>query len=276
MTKILEKKFLNDSVVKLTFEAMDIARKAQPGQFIILRIDEEGERIPFTIADYDRQLGTLTIIVQTVGFSTRKLSKLNANDYIVDLVGPLGNPSDLKGNLKVAVVGGGLGCAIAYPQAKALYNMDCDVDIIAGFRNKDLIILKEEMDKVSNNLFVCTDDGSNGNKALVTDILKQRIKEGVKYDHVIAIGPPIMMKFVSLLTKEYNIKTTVSLNPIMIDGTGMCGGCRVRVDGETKFACVDGPEFDGHLVDFDELIRRNSAYSEEEKSRDEDCQLFKQ
>lgn len=276
MTKILKKRFLNDSIVEVVFNAPDIAKKAKAGQFIIFRVDEEGERIPLTIADYDRNLGTITVIAQTVGYSTKKLASKNEGDYIADLVGPLGMPSELESNKKVAVIGGGLGCAIAYPQAKALHELNCRVDIIAGFRNKDLVILEDEMKAVSDRLIICTDDGSNGNKALVTDALKQRIEEGADYDLVIAIGPPIMMKFVSLLTKKYNIKTIVSLNPIMIDGTGMCGGCRVKVGGKIKFACVDGPDFDGHEVDFDELMRRNRAYLGEEKARDADCRLFDQ
>ena len=276
MTKILDKKFLNDTIVQMVFDAPDIAKKAQPGQFIILRVDEQGERVPLTIADYDRNAGTITIIAQTVGYSTKMLAKKEKGEYIADLVGPLGKPSELESNIKAAVIGGGLGCAIAYPQAKALHELNCSVDVIAGFRNKDLIILEDEMRAVSDKLIICTDDGSNGNKALVTDALKQRIEEGADYDLVIAIGPPIMMKFVSLLTKQYGIKTIVSLNPIMIDGTGMCGGCRVKVDGKIKFACVDGPDFDGHLVDFDELMRRNRAYMSEERRRDEECRLFEQ
>lgn len=274
MTKILKKRFLNDSIVEVVFDAPDIAKKAQPGQFIIFRVDEEGERIPLTIAGYDREKGTITVIAQTVGYSTKMLASKNEGEFIADLVGPLGKPSELESGIKVAVIGGGLGCAIAYPQAKALHELNCRVDVIAGFRNKDLIILEDEMKAVSDKLIICTDDGSNGNKALVTDALKQRIEEGAEYDLVIAIGPPIMMKFVCLLTKQYNIKTVVSLNPIMIDGTGMCGGCRVKIGGKIKFACVDGPDFDGHEVDFDELMRRNRAYFGEERSREENCKLF--
>ncbi|HBL84413.1 MAG: ferredoxin-NADP reductase [Clostridiales bacterium GWF2_38_85] len=274
MTRIVKKRFLNDSIVEVVFDAPDIAKKAMPGQFIIFRVDEEGERIPLTIAGYDREMGTITVIAQTVGYSTKKLAAKEEGEYISDLVGPLGRPSELESNIKVAVIGGGLGCAIAYPQAKALHDMNCEVDIIAGFRSNDLIILEDEMKAVSDKLIICTDDGSNGNKALVTDALKALIENGVKYDLVIAIGPPIMMKFVCLLTKQYNIKTIVSLNPIMIDGTGMCGGCRVTVGGKIKFACVDGPDFDGYEVDFDELMRRNRAYSGDEKKRDEDCKLF--
>lgn len=274
MTKILKKRFLNDSIVEVVFDAPDIAKKAQPGQFIIFRVDEEGERIPLTIAGYDREKGTITVIAQTVGYSTKMLASKNEGEFIADLVGPLGKPSELESGIKVAVIGGGLGCAIAYPQAKALHELNCRVDVIAGFRNKDLIILEDEMKAVSDKLIICTDDGSNGNKALVTDALKKRIEEGAEYDLVIAIGPPIMMKFVCLLTKQYNIKTVVSLNPIMIDGTGMCGGCRVKIGGKIKFACVDGPDFDGHEVDFDELMRRNRAYFGEERSREENCRLF--
>lgn len=274
MTKIVKKRFLNDSIVEVVFDAPAIAKKALPGQFIIFRVDEQGERIPLTIAGYDREEGTITVIAQTVGFSTKQLAAKNAGEYISDLVGPLGKPSELESNIKVAVIGGGLGCAIAYPQARALHEMNCEVDIIAGFRSKDLIILEDEMKAVSDKLIICTDDGSNGNKALVTDALKASIESGAKYDLVIAIGPPIMMKFVCLLTKQYGIKTIVSLNPIMIDGTGMCGGCRVTVGGKIKFACVDGPDFDGHEVDFDELMRRNRAYAGDEKSRDENCRIF--
>ena len=260
MFEIIERRNINTSAVYLKIKAPKIANKARPGQFVILRLDEYGERIPFTIAESDKAEGSVSIMFQIVGATTIRMSKFDKGDTILDLVGPLGNASDLDGYKKIAVIGGGLGCAIAYPQAKYLYENGADVDIIAGFRNKDLIILEDEMRQFSNNLIIYTDDGSNGNKGLVTDALKNQILSGVSYDAVIAIGPPIMMKFVCLLTKEYSIKTIVSLNPIMVDGTGMCGGCRVTVGGKVKFACVDGPEFDGHLVDFDELMRRNSVY----------------
>ncbi len=265
MFKILEKRVLNEQVKLMVIDAPHIAKKAKAGQFIILRVDEKGERIPLTVADYDREKGTITIIFQEVGKTTKALGELNEGDFILDFVGPLGVASHLEGLKKVAVVGGGLGCAIAYPQAKALHNMGADVQVIAGFRNKDLIILENEMKAVSSKLILCTDDGSNGNKGLVTDMLKAQILEGNEYDAVIVIGPLMMMKFVSLLTKEYGIKTIVSMNSTMIDGTGMCGGCRLTVGGETKFACVDGPDFDGHLVDFDEAISRTAMYRDFEK-----------
>lgn len=267
MFRITEKKVFNPQVKMLVVDAPDVAKKALPGQFIILRLNEQGERIPLTIADYDRSAGTVTIIFQEVGKTTKMLGELETGDYILDFVGPLGNPSHLEGFKRVCVIGGGLGCAIAYPQAKYLHNNGTHVDIIAGFRSKDLIFLEDEMAANSDNLYVVTDDGSNGNKGLVTDKLKELIDAGVKYDMVIAIGPLVMMKFVSLTTKPYNIKTVVSMNSTMIDGTGMCGGCRLTVGGETKFACVDGPEFDGHLVDFDEAMRRSGMYRDEEQKK---------
>lgn len=278
MAKILEKQVLNAQVVKMVVDAPKIAKKCQSGQFIVLRINEHGERIPLTIADYDRNTGTITIIFQTVGKTTFELAKLNEGDDILDFAGPMGKPSDFTDMHSVAVIGGGLGCAIAYPQAKALHEMGCKVDIIAGFKNTGFIILEPEMKAVCENLYITTDDGSNGNKGFVTDELKKQIENGKTYDHVIAIGPLPMMKFVSLLTKEYDIKTIVSMNPIMIDGTGMCGGCRVRVDGKMQFACIDGPDFDGHKVDFDEAIRRSRMYTAQEKEamRDENCNLFKE
>lgn len=260
MFKIVTKRELNDAVTLMEIDAPFIAKKAKAGQFIIFRLDKLGERVPLTIADYDREKGTVTIIFQKVGLSTKMLAEMNEGDYISDFVGPLGMPTDYEDFKKVAVVGGGVGNAIAYPQAKALHNMGVEVDIIAGFRNKDIVILEDEMRKASTNLYITTDDGSYGEKGFVTDKLKSLIDAGNKYDAVIAIGPVPMMKFVSLTTKPYRIKTLVSLNPIMIDGTGMCGGCRVTVGGEIKFACVDGPDFDGHLVDFDELMNRNSIY----------------
>lgn len=267
MYKIVRKEVLNDSVVLNEFYAPFIAKKAQPGQFIIFRIDEKGERVPLTIADYDREMGTITIIYQIVGKSTKHLSTLNEGDTILDLVGPLGTPTHIGEDVKsVCVVGGGVGCAIAFPQAKELFNKGIEVDVIAGFRNKDIVILEDEFKKNSNNLVITTDDGSYGRKGFVTDALKELIDGGKKYDLVIAIGPVPMMKFVCKVTEEYDISTIVSLNPIMIDGTGMCGGCRVTVGGEIKYACVDGPDFDGHQVDFDELMNRNSTYRETEKN----------
>lgn len=248
----------------MTVEAPFIARKVMPGQFVIIRIDEKGERIPLTVADFDREKGTVTIIFQAVGFTTKKLAGLNVGDCILDFVGPLGLPTEIEGAKKAIVIGGGVGCAIAYPQAKALFNSGVDTTVIAGFRSKDIVILENEMKNVSNNYYVTTDDGSHGEKGFVTDVLKRLIEKD-NYDLVIAIGPIPMMKFVAKTTESYGIKTIVSLNPIMIDGTGMCGGCRVSVGGKIKFACVDGPDFDGHKVDFDELMRRNSFYREEEE-----------
>ncbi len=276
MYKIVNKKILNENVVLLEIDAPLIAKKAMPGQFIIFRIDEEGERIPLTIADYNRDKGTVTIIFQTIGRSTMILGQKEIGDTILDFVGPLGIATHVDSSIKkVAVVGGGVGCAIAFPQAKYLHSIGVEVDIIAGFRNKDIVILEDEMKANSTNLYITTDDGSYGEKGFVTDKLKSLIDAGNKYDLVIAIGPVIMMKFVSLVTKEYNIKTLVSLNPIMIDGTGMCGGCRVSVGGEVKFACVDGPDFDGHQVDYDELMRRNGLYRNAEgQAKEHACNLI--
>ena len=265
VAKILHKEVLNDSVTLLEVDAPLVARKALAGQFIILRIDEEGERIPLTIADYDREKGSVTIIFQKVGLTTQLLGDLEVGDEIRDFVGPLGLPTEIGAAVKrVCVVGGGVGCAIAYPQAKSLHNAGVAVDVIAGFRNKDIVILEEEFRAVCDNLYLTTDDGSYGEKGFVTDKLKSLIDAGNRYDLVIAIGPIPMMKFVSKTTEPYGIKTLVSLNPIMVDGTGMCGGCRVTVGGKVKFACVDGPDFDGHQVDFDELMNRNSLYRERE------------
>ncbi len=276
MYKIVRKEELNPTVMLMEIEAPYVAKKAEPGQFIILRVDDNGERIPLTIADFDRKKGTVTIIFQIVGATTRVMSCKNEGEYIRDFVGPLGVPSDVDGLKKVAVVGGGVGCAIAFPIAKKLCKLGAEVHSIVGFRNKDLIILEDEFLEVSDKLIVMTDDGSKGEKGLVTDALKKLIEDGNKYDEVIVIGPLVMMKFVCKLTKEYNIKTTVSMNPIMIDGTGMCGGCRLTVGGKIKFACVDGPDFDGHEVDFDEAIRRSSTYSSFEKQRNEEvCNLLK-
>lgn len=266
MYQILEKKQLNSAVTAYTLDAPLIAKKVKAGQFVIVRIDEIGERIPLTVADFDSEKGTITIIVQAVGYTTKRLSKLAEGDYITDVAGPLGMPTEFGSPKKAIVVGGGVGCAIAFPQAKTLYNMGVEVDVIAGFRSKEIVILEEEMRSVSTNLHITTDDGSYGEKGFVTDVLKRLLATG-EYDLVIAIGPLPMMKFVSLTTKEFGVKTIVSLNPIMIDGTGMCGGCRVNVGGEVKFACVDGPDFDGHLVDFDGLMRRNSFYKTEEAHR---------
>lgn len=272
MYKIVKKRFLNEQVVLMEVYAPYIAKKALAGQFIIFRVDEKGERIPLTVADYDREKGTVTIIFQTIGASTKRLAQLEEGEAILDFVGPLGVATKFDGNVKkVAVVGGGVGCAIAYPQAKALFNMGCEVDVIAGFRNKDIVILEDEMKKVSSNLYITTDDGSYGSKGLVTNVLKELIKKGNNYDCVVAIGPVPMMKFVCDVTRQFEIKTIVSLNPIMVDGTGMCGGCRVTVGGKIKYACVDGPDFDGHEVDFDELMRRNSTYKQHEK--DHPCRL---
>ncbi len=276
MYKIVKKQVLNPTVTLMEVDAPLIAKKAEPGQFIILRVDENGERIPLTVADFDREKGTVTIIFQIVGATTEKLNHLNEGEYIHDFVGPLGTPSHTEGLKKVAVVGGGVGCAIAYPIAKKLHANGCEVHSIVGFRNKDLVILEDSFKACSDVVKMMTDDGSYGTKGLVTDALKELIEAGNKYDEVIAIGPLVMMKFVCRLTKEYDIKTVVSMNPIMIDGTGMCGGCRLTVGGETKFACVDGPDFDGHLVDFDEALERGAMYKEfEAKKREEVCNLFK-
>ena len=276
MYKILRKKVLNPTETLMDVEAPLIAKKAEPGHFIILRVDEAGERIPLTIADYDREAGTITIIFQIVGATTEKLNQLNEGEYIHDFVGPLGVPSHTEGLKKVAVVGGGVGCAIAYPIAKKLHALGAEVHSIVGFRNKDLVILEDEFAAVSDVMKMMTDDGSHGEKGLVTNALQALIEEGNVYDEVITIGPLVMMKFVCKLTKEHNIPTVVSMNPIMIDGTGMCGGCRLTVGGETKFACVDGPDFDGHLVDFDEAIERSSMYRDFERHKHEEaCNLFK-
>lgn len=272
MYKIVHKRVLNQSVVLMDIMAPFIAKKALAGQFIIFRIDEHGERVPLTIADYDREKGTITIIFQIVGKSTEHLATLEEGDSILDVTGPLGVPTHLDENVKkVCVIGGGVGCAIAYPQAKQLFNNNVEVDVIAGFRNKDIVILEDEFKKVCNNFYLATDDGSKGTKGFVTDILKIQIENGAEYDAVIAIGPIPMMKFVCETTRPYGIKTIVSLNPIMIDGTGMCGGCRVTVGGKIRYACVEGPDFDGHEVDFDELSKRNATYREQEH----ECRMMK-
>ena len=264
MFKIVRKKELNAAVTLLEIEAPFVARKAKAGQFIIFRVDESGERVPLTIAGYDREKGTVTIIFQKVGLSTKMLGALNEGDYIHDFVGPLGRPTQTEGLKRVCVVGGGVGCAIALPSAQAFKEAGCEVDVIVGFRNKDIVILEDEFRACSDHLYLMTDDGSYGEHGFVTVKLQQLLEAGTQYDEVLAIGPIPMMKFVAKTTEPFGVKTTVSLNPIMVDGTGMCGGCRVTVGGETKFACVDGPEFDGHKVDFAELMNRNSVYRERE------------
>ncbi len=275
MYKIVEKKALNPTVTKMVVEAPLIAKKAEPGQFIIFRATEDGERVPLTIADFDREQGTVTIIFQIVGRATMELNALSEGECICDFAGPLGTPSETEGLKKVCVVGGGVGCAIAYPIAKKLHNAGCCVHSVTGFRNRDLVILEDEFKAVSDEMKIMTDDGSYGEKGLVTAALEELIKNGNEYDEVIAIGPLIMMKFVCGVTKKYGIKTTVSMNPIMIDGTGMCGGCRLKVGGETKFACVDGPDFDGHEVDFDEAMSRGTMYRDfEAHQREEACRLM--
>ena len=276
MYRIVRKESLRPIVTLYEIEAPLVAKKAQPGQFIILRVDENGERIPITINDYDPVKGTVTIIVQTVGSTTEKLSHLNEGDYLHDFVGPLGKATETEGKKKVAVVGGGVGCAIAYPVLKKFHDCGAEVHAIVGFRSKDLVILEEDFKKSSDKLIVCTDDGSYGRKGLVTEALKELIDEGNQYDEVFAIGPMVMMKFVSKTTEPYGIPTTVSMSPIMIDGTGMCGGCRLSVGGEMKFACVDGPDFDGHKVDWNLAVKRNQMYQEFEKHKHEEtCNLFK-
>lgn len=269
MFPIVKKRALNPTVTLMEIEAPLVARKALPGQFIIFRIDEEGERIPLTIAGYDRARGTVAIIFQKVGYTTEKLDTLNEGDALLDFVGPLGEPSHTEGVKRAAVIGGGLGVAIAYPQAKALHEAGCQVDLIVGFRNESLVILEDELTAACTELTVMTDDGSNGRKGFVTQALQAKLEAGEKYDEVIAIGPLPMMRAVCDLTRPYGVKTIVSMNPIMIDGTGMCGGCRVTVGGETKFACVDGPDFDGHLIDWDEAIARSRMFrTEEERAKE--------
>ena len=276
MYKILRKQCLNPTVTRMDVEAPLIAKKAEPGQFIILRVDADGERIPLTIADYDREAGWVSIIFQIVGATTEKLNHLEEGDFIHDFVGPLGKPTETDGLKKVAVVGGGVGCAIAYRVAKKMHEKGINVTSIVGFRNKDLVILEDEFKACSDKFVMMTDDGSYGTKGLVTNALEDLILGGEKYDEVIAIGPVIMMKFVCKTTEKYGVKTVISMNPIMVDGTGMCGGCRLTVGGETKFACVDGPDFDGHLVDFDEAMARGSMYKPFERKRHEEtCNLFK-
>ena len=269
MYRIVKKQELNEAVTRMEIEAPFVARKAQAGQFIIFRVDERSERVPLTIADYDRQRGTVTVIFQKVGLSTRLLGGLNEGDYIADFVGPLGRPTQVEGVRRVCVIGGGVGCAIALPSAAAFKAAGAEVDAIVGFRSRDIVILEEEFRAASDNLYIMTDDGSYGEHGFVTAKLQQLLESGRQYDEVLAIGPIPMMKFVARTTAPFGVKTVVSLNPIMVDGTGMCGGCRVTVDGQVHFACVDGPDFDGHLVDFDELINRNSVYREREKQTEQ-------
>ena len=277
MYKILKKRILNPTVTMMDIYAPLVAKKAQAGQFIILRVDEDGERIPLTVAGYDRQTGSVKIIFQVVGATTMKLNMKNEGDYICDFVGPLGRPTETEGVKSVCIVGGGVGCAIALPVAQRFKELGCRVDSIIGFRNKDLIILEDEFTACSDNLTVMTDDGSNGRKGVVTEPLKEALEKGVKYDKIITIGPLIMMKFVVAAAKPFGVPVTVSMNPIMIDGTGMCGGCRLTVGGTTRFACVEGPDFDGYEVDFDVAIERSSMYRDfETHERERTCNLFKE
>ncbi len=276
MYRIVRKEALKPTVILYEIEAPMVAKKAEPGQFIILRVDENGERIPITIHDYDREKGTVTIIVQTVGATTEKLSHKQQGEFIQDFVGPLGRPTETEGKKKVCVVGGGVGCAIAYPVLKKFHDCGAEVHAVVGFKNKDVVILEDKFKSASDVMNHVTDDGSYGEKGLVTDALKQLIEEGNQYDEIFAIGPAIMMKFVSKTTEPYGIPTTVSMSPIMVDGTGMCGGCRLTVGGETKFACVDGPDFDGHKVDWDESLKRGKMYFDWERHKHEEvCNLFK-
>ena len=267
MYKIVKKEVLNSVVVMMEIEAPYVAARCEAGQFVIIRVDEDGERIPLTIADFDRERNTVEIIFQVVGYSTTLMAKLNEGDYLQDFVGPLGQPAPLNKEWKRVIgVAGGVGAAPLYPQAKKLAEQGTKVDVIIGGRTAELVLLKEKFEKFCDNVYIMTDDGSLGEQGVVTKKLQELLDAGVKYDHAIAIGPLIMMKFVVALTKkpEYNLPTAVSLNPIMIDGTGMCGGCRVTVGGETKFACVDGPDFDGFEVDFDQCMKRQTFFKEEE------------
>ena len=275
MYRIVKKEALKPTVTLYEIEAPMVAKKAEPGQFIILRVDENGERIPITIHDFDREKGTVTIIVQTIGATTEKLRHKAEGEYIQDFVGPLGRPTETEGKEKVCVVGGGVGCAIAYPVLKKFHDCGAEVHAVVGFKNKDLVILEDKFRAASSVLKLMTDDGSYGEKGLVTDALKALIDAGNQYDEIFAIGPAIMMKFVSKTTEPYGIPTTVSMSPIMVDGTGMCGGCRLTVGGETKFACVDGPDFDGHKVDWDESLKRGKMYFDWERHKyEETCNLF--
>ena len=277
MYRIVRKEARKPTVILYEIEAPMVAKKAEPGQFIILRVDEKGERIPITIHDYDREKGTVTIIVQTVGATTEKLSHKQQGDCLHDFVGPLGRPTETEGTKKVCVVGGGVGCAIAYPVLKKFHDCGAEVHAVVGFKSKDVVILEDKFKAVSSVLKVCTDDGSYGQKGLVTEALKQLLDEGNQYDEIFAIGPMVMMKFVCKTTAPYGVPTTVSMSPIMIDGTGMCGGCRLTVGGETKFACVDGPDFDGDLVDFDEAMARGTMYRPfEAHAREVACNLLNQ
>ena len=271
MFPIVSKRPLNEAgtVLEYVIKAPLVAKKCLPGQFIVLRLDENGERVPLTIADYDREAGTVTIMVQPVGQTTRMLELMEVGDSLADFVGPMGKPTQIGGQKRVCVVGGGVGCAIGYPVCKGFFEAGIEVDMVAGFRSKDIVILEDEMRAHSTNLYICTDDGTYGYHGFVTGKLEELINSGVKFDHVFAIGPLMMMKFACKLTEKYNIPTTVSMNPIMIDGTGMCGGCRLTVGGEVKFACVDGPDFDGHQVDFDEVIARNATYRDFESKAKE-------
>ena len=276
MYRIVNKEALKPTVILYEIEAPMVAKKAEPGQFIILRVDENGERIPLTIHDYDREKGTVSIIVQIIGATTFKLNQLNEGDCLHDFVGPLGKATETEGKKKVAVVGGGVGCAIAYPVLKKFHDCGAEVHAVVGFKNKDLVILEDKFRAASSVMKLVTDDGSYGEKGLVTDALKELIDAGNEYDEIFAIGPMIMMKFVCKTTEPYGIPTTVSMSPIMIDGTGMCGGCRLSVGGEMKFACVDGPDFDGHKVDWDLAVKRNQMYREFEMHKHEEtCNLFK-
>ena len=276
MYRIIAKEALNPTVTRMVIDAPFVARKARPGQFIILRVDENGERIPLTVADYDREKGTVDIIFQIVGATTEKLNHKEAGEYIADFVGPLGRPTEVEGLKKVCVVGGGVGCAIALPVAKELAALGCEVTSIIGFRTKDLVILEDEFKAASKNFYMMTDDGSYGRQGNVCVPLNELLQKGETFDEVITIGPLIMMKFVCAATKPYGIKTVASMNPIMIDGTGMCGCCRLNVGGKMKFACVDGPDFDGHEIDFDEAMSRSRTYAGfEKKAREETCNLFR-
>ena len=276
MYRIIAKEALNPTVTRMVIDAPFVARKARPGQFIILRVDENGERIPLTVADYDREKGTVDIIFQIVGATTEKLNHKEAGEYIADFVGPLGRPTEVEGLKKVCVVGGGVGCAIALPVAKELAALGCEVTSIIGFRTKDLVILEDEFKAASKNFYMMTDDGSYGRQGNVCVPLNELLQKGETFDEVITIGPLIMMKFVCAATKPYGIKTVASMNPIMIDGTGMCGCCRLTVGGKMKFACVDCPDFDGHEIDFDEAMSRSRTYAGfEKKAREETCNLFR-
>ena len=277
MFEIVRREVLNPTVTLIEVNAPRAARKAEPGQFIILRTDEAGERIPLTIADYDREKGTVTVIFQVVGATTEKLNHKKVGDRLADFVGPLGKPTHTEGLKKVAVVGGGVGCAIAFPVAKKLHSLGCEVHAVVGFRSKDLVILEKEFEQNSTLCKKMSDDGTWGEKGLVTDALKALIESGEQYDEIITIGPLIMMKFVCALAVKYGVKCVASMNPVMIDGTGMCGGCRLTVGGKTVFACVDGPEFDGALIDFDEAMERSSMYRDAERRRyEETCNLLRQ